>query len=237
MSNGVTRVLGVYAHPDDADVGAGGTLSRFAREGADTAILVVTSGGEGGYDDTPREQIERIRRDEQIAAAAALGVTDVRFLEGYADGDLWVTRELVHDITRVIRQVRPDVILTTTPQRNWDSVAASHADHLAVGEAVLRAVYPAARNPFAFPDLLAEGSEPWVVDEVWLQGHETTDHLVALEPVDVERKAEAVRAHVSQFADPEGIDRFVRERAQAVGATSGLPFAEAFRRVLTRGHD
>lgn len=237
MAREITRVLGVYAHPDDADIGAGGTLSRFARQGAQVTIVVITSGGEGGFDDTPREEIQEIRRSEQRAAAAAIGVEDVRFFEGYADGDLWVTRELVHDIARVIRQTRPQLILTTSPERNWESIGASHADHRAAGEAVLRAVYPAARNPFAFPDLLAEGLDPWVVDEAWLQGHPSRDHHVTLEPVDLERKIAAVSAHGSQFADLDAISTFVRERAVVDASETDAEYAERFFRVDVRGHD
>lgn len=237
MALEITRVLGVYAHPDDADVGAGGTLSRFAREGAEVTVLVITSGGEGGFDDTPRDEVTGIRQAEQRAAAAALGVDDVRFLEGYADGDLWVTRDLVHDITRVIRQTRPQLILTTTPERNWESVGASHSDHLAAGEAVLRAVYPAARNPFAFPDLLETGLEPWVVDEVWLQGHPERNHHVALDAEDVDRKIAAVSAHGSQFADLAAIAAFVRDRATEEATGTDAAHAERFFRVNVRGHD
>ena len=104
-----------------------------------------------------------IREREQRAAADALGVKDVRFLDGYRDGWLEPTPELQREITQVIRQVRPHRILTSSPDRNWDRIAASHPDHLAAGEATVRAVYPAARNPFAFPELLAEGLEPWTV--------------------------------------------------------------------------
>ena len=111
-----------------------------------------------------------LREAEQRAAAAAVGVTDVTFL-GYPDGQLAVTYELRRDISRQIRRVRPQLVLTSSPVRNFRRAAASHPDHLAIGEATLCAVYPDARNPFAHPELLAEeGLEAWAVPEVWMTG-------------------------------------------------------------------
>src|SRR5260370_40709420 len=100
-----------------------------------------------------------IRRAEQCAAAKAVGVTDVHCL-GYPDGRLTVCLELRRDIARVIRQVRPDRVVSQWPERNWERIFASHPDHMAAGEATLRAGYPDARNPFAFLQLAAAGREP-----------------------------------------------------------------------------
>ena len=106
-----------------------------------------------------------------MAAARRSGVTDVRFL-GYRDGELTVTHDLRRDISRVIRQVRPQRVLTQSPERNWERIAATHPDHMAAGEATLQAVYPDARNPFAHPTLL-DRRGPRGVDGrgVWLSGH------------------------------------------------------------------
>ena len=126
--------------------------------------LLCTYGDQGGFDDTPREQMPAIREAEQRAAAAAVGVSDVRFLTGYRDGWLEPTFDLQRDICRVIRQVRPQRVLTQSPDRFWDRIGASHPDHLAAGEATVRAVYPAARNPFSWPELIEdEGLQPWTV--------------------------------------------------------------------------
>ena len=119
-----------------------------------------------------------LRRAEQQAAAAAVGVTDVRFL-GYPDGRLELTLDLRRDISRVIRQVRPQRVLTSRRSGTGTAIGASHPDHMAVGEATLRAVYPDARNPFAFPELLDdEGLEAWTVSEVWLGASPRADHAV-----------------------------------------------------------
>ena len=147
------RVLCVLAHPDDVDFGSAGTVATWTAAGAEVTYCIVTDGDAGGFDDTPRDQMGPLRRAEQRAAAEAVGVSDVRFL-GYPDGRLELTLDLRRDISRVIRQVRPQRVVTTSPERFWDRIGASHPDHMTVGESTLRAVYPDARNPFAFPELL-----------------------------------------------------------------------------------
>jgi LmbE family N-acetylglucosaminyl deacetylase len=134
-----------------------------------------------------------LRQAEQRAAAKELGVSDVRFL-GYPDGRLELTLDLRRDISRVIRQVRPQRVLTSSPERWWDRIGASHPDHMTVGESTLRAVYPDARNPFAFPELLADdGLEAWTVSEVWLNGSPRADHAVDVTDV-LARKWAALRS-------------------------------------------
>ena len=159
----VERALCVLAHPDDVDFGSAGTVAAWTAAGTEVTYCIVTDGDAGGFDDTPREQMAPLRRAEQTAAAAAVGVTDVRFL-GYPDGRLELTLDLRRDISRVIRQVRPQRVLTSSPERFYERIGASHPDHMTVGESTLRAVYPDARNPFAFPELLAdEGLDAWTV--------------------------------------------------------------------------
>jgi LmbE family N-acetylglucosaminyl deacetylase len=150
----VRRALCVFAHPDDVDFGAGGTVATWVDAGIEVAYLIVTRGDAGGFDDTPREAMPTIRESEQRAAAKALGVERVEFLDGYRDGRLTPSIELRRDITAGIRRFRPDRILTSSPLRRWERIAGpSHPDHLAVGEAVTCAIYPDARNPFAYPEL------------------------------------------------------------------------------------
>ncbi|MFZ1383237.1 MAG: PIG-L deacetylase family protein [Scrofimicrobium sp.] len=225
------RILGVYAHPDDADIGAGGTLAHFAAEGADVAIVVTTLGDAGGYEEEGHDRISEVRRQEQLDAASALGIEKVTFLEGYADGDVTVTKELVRDIVRQIRTHQPTLVLTMSPVHNWNSVAATHPDHRAVGEATVQAVYPAARNPFAFPELLEAGLEPWTVEEIWFQGHQDPNSHVELTKEDVESKVEAVSKHISQFQDLDRMRGHVLRMVSESAAESGLPegsFAERF---------
>ena len=150
----------------------------------------------------------RRRQAEQRAAAAAAGVTDVRFL-GYPDGRLEPTLDLRRDLARVIRQVRPGRVLCQSPERNYARIPASHPDHRAAGAAALDAVYPDARNPFAFPGLLSEGLEPWTVRETWVSAGPAADHYVDVTAT-FPRKIAALRAHASQIADPDAVEPGLR---------------------------
>src|SRR4051812_30732172 len=165
----VERVLVVVAHPDDADFAASGSVATWTEAGIEVSYCCITDGDAGGFDPSvDRADIPGIRQAEQRAAAKELGVTDVHFL-GYPDGRLELSIALRRDISRVIREVRPQRVVTQSPERNWQRVYASHPDHLLAGEAALCAVYPDSRNPFAHPELLAEeGLEAWSVSEVWM---------------------------------------------------------------------
>jgi LmbE family N-acetylglucosaminyl deacetylase len=227
----VQRILAVMAHPDDADFGAAGTIARWTDEGIEVTYCLVTDGDAGGFDrSVARTDIPEIRRIEQRNAAKAVGVEDVRFL-GYPDGRLELTLDLRRDISRVIRQVRPQRVLTQSPERNWARIQASHPDHLTTGEAALRAIYPDSRNPFAFPELLAdEGLEPWEVAEVWVMAHPAPNHHVDVTDT-FDRKIAALRAHVSQTAHMDDLEIWLRERLGQIATEAGLPaghLAEAF---------
>ncbi len=233
----VDRVLCVLAHPDDVDFGSAGTVATWTAAGTEVTYCIVTNGDAGGFDDTPREEMPLLRQAEQRAAAAAVGVTDVRFL-GYPDGRLELTLDLRRDISRVIREVEPQRVLTSSPERMYDRIGASHPDHMTTGEATLRAVYPDARNPFAHPELLAdEGLDAWTVAEVWLGASPNADHAVDVTDV-VERKFAALESHVTQVShQPAGqLRRFVTGWMQQTARTHGLPegrLAEAFQVVHT----
>ncbi len=232
----VERILCVAAHPDDIDFGAAGTVATWVDAGISVSYLLVTRGDAGGFDDTPREQMPVLREAEQRAAAAAVGVTDVHFLDGYADGTVTPTIELRRDITRVIRMVRPDRILTTSPLRRWERISGpSHPDHLAVGEATTCAVYPDARNEFAFPHLLQdEGLKPWTVREVWFSGGPNPDHFIDITDV-YPRKLAALQAHTTQTNHIE-LDARLRMMLGAAAKLGGLDegrLAEGFSIIST----
>lgn len=232
----VERVLVVTAHPDDVDFGASASIAAWTDAGVEVSYCIATVGDAGGFDETPRERMPVLREAEQRAAAKLLGVTDVTFL-GYPDGRLYVTHELRRDITRQIRRLRPQRVLTQSPQRNWQRIAPSHPDHLAVGEATLCAVYPDARNPFAHPELLAEEQlAAWTVPEVWLMGGPQADHYVDVTET-FHRKLEALRAHVSQTAHMgDGLETMLRTWHGANALAGGLPdghLAEAYQVMST----
>jgi len=222
--NEIERALVVGAHPDDIDYGSAGTVAIWVDAGIEVTYLLVTRGDQGGFDDTPREDMAPLREAEQRAAAEAVGVSDVRFLDGYTDGWVEPTRELERDIARVIRQVRPQRMLVQSPERNYGRLPASHSDHMATGEAAIRAIYPTARNPHAWPELMTEeGLDPWVVNEVFIVGHPGADH-----PVDVtdtfDRKIAALREHRTQTSHmAEDLEPMVRDWLTRNAALGGLP--------------
>jgi LmbE family N-acetylglucosaminyl deacetylase len=235
--SGIQRVLVINAHPDDVDFSAAGTIALWTDAGIEVTYCIVTDGDAGGHDrGVPRAEMPALRRAEQTAAAKQVGVDDLRFL-GYPDGRVEATLELRKDLARVIRQVRPDRLVCPSPERNYARPGISHPDHRAVGSAALDAVYPDARNPFAFPELLAgEGLEPWTVREVWLAGVPTTpNHYVDITET-FPRKIAALRAHVSQTGHMEELEEFLRGRLARTAAQGGLPegrLAEAFQVLNT----
>jgi LmbE family N-acetylglucosaminyl deacetylase len=233
--NDIERVLVVTAHPDDVDFGWAGSVAVMTDAGIEVTYCIVTDGDAGGAETgIAREEMAALRHDEQRKAAAVVGVSDVRFL-GYADGRLESTLQLRCDISRVIRQVRPQAVFSQSPDRNWDRIYASHPDHLAAGEATMCAVYPDARNRWAHPELEAEGLEPWTVGRVLIGPTDPTHYIDITSAVD--RKIEALMSHKSQLPDPQGTETMVRTWTSAVAQLAGLPEgrnAEAVRMVVTQ---
>jgi LmbE family N-acetylglucosaminyl deacetylase len=231
------RVLVVAAHPDDPEFGFGASVAKLAGDGADVFYVICTDGSQGGEDPSvPDADLIATRYQEQRAAAEVLGVKDVVFL-GFRDGHLSPSVELRKAITREIRRFKPELVLTHTPVRVLGTgIGASHPDHLAVGEATLSAVYPDARNPRAYPELLEEGLEAHRVKEVWLPGFEQPDLFVdATELID--RKIEAILCHRSQFEKPgmdaDGPGKWIRDRMRQVGERAGFEYAEGFKKLQT----
>jgi LmbE family N-acetylglucosaminyl deacetylase len=227
----VQRVLAIMAHPDDVDFGAAGTVAQWIKSGISVSYGIVTDGDAGGFDPTiPREQIPKIRQREQRAAAETIGVHDVYFL-GYKDGDVTVSQDLRRDISRLIRHVRPQRMLIQSPDRIWDRLPASHPDHLATGEAAIRAIYPDARNPFAHPTLLQnEGLEEWIVPEVWMMASPTPNEHVDVTDT-FAAKMRAIGFHESQLPAPDQVTERVRTWLSAAAHEAGLPdgrLAESF---------
>ncbi|HUK72902.1 MAG TPA: PIG-L deacetylase family protein [Streptosporangiaceae bacterium] len=233
----VRRILIIVAHPDDIDFGAAGTVAAWTDAGIEVTYCLVTQGDAGGYDETvDRAAMASLRRGEQMVAAKHVGVDDVRFL-GYPDGRVEATLGLRKDLARVIRQVRPQRLMCPTPERNYRRIGPSHPDHRAVGAAALDAVYPDARNPFAFPELTAdEGLDAWTVSEVWLMGGPSPDRYVDVTDT-FGRKVAALRAHESQTGHMDGLEDRLRGWLTSNAAQAGLPegrLAEAFQ-VLETG--
>jgi LmbE family N-acetylglucosaminyl deacetylase len=231
------RVLVLAAHPDDIDFGAAGTVATWTDAGIEVVYAIVTSGEAGeAFPDTPRAEVGALREAEQIAAAKCVGVTDVRFLH-WPDGRLVPSLELRRDLSRVIRQVRPDRVLIPTAELDLERIYGSHPDHRAVGEAAIAAVYPDARNPWAHTELLeVEGLEPWAVPETWVMSWKHANRAVDITDT-FERKLAALQAHASQVGGREGMDEMLRTWGRGLAEKMGLGenrIAEAFQVVDTR---
>lgn len=231
------RVLAVGAHPDDIDFCAAGTIAQWVRQGVSVSYCVVTDGDAGGFDPSvPRSEIPAIRRREQRDAAAEVGIEQVVFL-GYPDGRVVLSPELRRDLTRVIRQVRPDLVICHSPERVWEGrVNYNHPDHFAAGEATLCAVYPDARNRFAHPELTDEGLEPHMVSSVWVIEPLSPNRVVDISGT-FELKLAALARHVSQL--PSGAERMrphmeaEARRLARLAPGYELALAETFRAVVT----
>jgi len=228
------RALVVVAHPDDVDFGTAGTIAYLTNRGVDVAYCLVTSGDAGGDDSTDsREERITTREAEQTAAAKEVGVTNLTFLH-WPDGRVETTMALRREIARVIRTHKPSLVITQSPERNYERIFASHPDHLATGEATLRAVYPDARNPHAFPELIREGFEPHTVSEVWLSGVNPTMVVDITKTFD--QKFDALSKHVSQVGTRKGLKKMMRSWSRATAKSAGMKkgkLAEGFRVIAT----
>jgi LmbE family N-acetylglucosaminyl deacetylase len=215
----IERVLVVVAHPDDIDFGGAGTVALWTKAGIEVSYCIVTDGQAGGFEpDRDRAEMPAVRRAEQTAAAGHVGVQDLHFL-GYEDGSVEPTQALVRDIARVIRKVRPQRLLTQSPDRNWPRLPVSHPDHMATAEATVRAFYPAAGNPFAFPEL---EEEAWNAGELWMMGHPERNHYVDITET-FDQKIAALLSHASQHPDPDGLPNRLRDWFGQNAADAGFP--------------
>jgi LmbE family N-acetylglucosaminyl deacetylase len=192
------RVLFIAAHPDDIEFGGAGSAARWADEGAAVTYCIVTDGSAGSNaPDADLQALVAARQAEQREAAALVGVQDVRFL-GYQDGTLQPTLELRRDLTRLIRQIRPDRVVIMDPTVVLvEDFYINHPDHRAAGEAALYAVFPSAGTRPIFPELLAEGLEPHEVAELWVMMSREANRVVDIS-AQFERKMAALLAHRSQ---------------------------------------
>ena len=196
------RALVIAAHPDDSEFGAAGTVTLWARDGWEVYYLICTDGSKGSEDAamTPDKLIP-MRKEEQRAAAQVLGVKDVLFLD-YVDGELAYTPEFSRDVVRAIRIIRPHTVFSHDPNQIVRNMFINHPDHRCAGTVALDAVYPLARNRPTFPELLAEGLEPFSAKELYLWSTSDINRSIDITDV-IETKMEALRKHVSQMAGME----------------------------------
>jgi LmbE family N-acetylglucosaminyl deacetylase len=220
------RALVVAAHPDDPDVGAGGTAAAWTRDGWEFFYLVCTNGAKGSSDaETNPAELVRARRDEQRNAAREVGVTDVFFLD-HEDGELVADRTLLGEIVWHIRKLQPDAVFTHTTEAIVGNRSINHMDHRATGLATIDAIYPTARDPLNFPEHLAQGLAPHKVRQLYIWGSNQPTFTVDVTEV-IDCKVQALRAHQSQFG---GRDDFVERFKQRWKDEDGR-FVERFQLV------
>lgn len=244
-SHGWRRMLAFGAHPDDLDFGAAATVASLTRAGVEVTYCVMTDGDAGGFDPADRHAITARRQQEQRDAASLLGVRDVEFL-GERDGHLEPNHAVVAHVVALLRRHRPDAVIAMHPERDWDRLQRSHPDHLAAGEAVVRAAYPAVENPFAYPELAARGLQAFKLRWLVLFGGPAARTNLVLDVTGAEQvKLQALRHHVSQHPDVSRMESFVlatmadlhRQWSPAGGLSEARPeengtrYAEAFHLV------
>jgi LmbE family N-acetylglucosaminyl deacetylase len=206
---------------------AGGTLLTWAHQGDHITLCLITDGDKGTSDpNDTREAVVARRRAEQARAAARLKA-EVIYL-GFEDGMLVPTLEVRREVVRVLRRVRPDVVVASDPTL-WfrHGLYINHPDHRAAGQAVVEALYPAVKKHHIFPELLAEGLQPHVVEEVWLGPTDEPDQWIDISPV-LEEKIALITEHASQFEPATTRTAFTR-MARSAGEPKGLAAAESFR--------
>ncbi len=225
-------ILAIGAHPDDIDFTVGATISKLVASNEVTVhYCLVTNGQAGGSDlAVPRCAQARQRQEEQEAAAQVLGVSQSFHLDR-PDGLLEPTLDLRRDLTRIIRLVKPAIVIAPSPRYNLDDVHFLHPDHLAVGAATLAAVYPDSRNQFAFPELCLDSH---IVKQVWLVEDPEPDFFVEIGEEDIALKLEALAQHSSQFATKNDLESEVRHNASRLAKTfeKDVEYAEGFRRII-----
>ena len=222
----------IVAHPDDADFGPAATAARWIDQGS-TGWLVCCTSGDAGGEDPDRDPLELAaeRESEQDEAARVVGYEGVTYLH-QPDGALANDLALRELLVREIRTFRPDAVLATDPEVVfYRDGGVNHTDHRAAGMAAVDAVYPAARNPMAFPWLARGGLEKHVVRRLYLFWPNDPNARVDVSAT-IGRKVDALRAHASQIHEPEKLDARMREWAKESGAVIGVEAAEAFRVVI-----
>ncbi|HVB51517.1 MAG TPA: PIG-L deacetylase family protein [Acidimicrobiales bacterium] len=220
--------LAIYAHPDDADVAAGGLLAQWAAEGAEIHLVVVCDGAKGSHSPNSKaSDVRETRREELQFAADLLGARSVTSLD-WPDGEVTNSVELRETLVGLVRKYQPDVVLGPDPTATFfGGVYVNHRDHRETGWALLDAVAPAAAMPLYFP---SQGP-PHQVSVLLLSGTHEPD-VVADVSRTIDMKVKAILAHASQLAgDAVAIRDVVLERAEQAGRPVGMAYGEAFRCV------
>ncbi len=227
MTTKPAQFMVVAPHPDDAEFGVAGTAARWVREGKDVVYVVCTSGDKGTSDiNIKPADLARIREEEQLAAARIIGVREVIFLR-HPDQGLEDTPEFRKEIVRMIRKYRPETVVTADPYRRY----IWHRDHRITGQVTLDAIFPYARDIYAYPDLLDEGFQPHKVKEVLLWGSDDPNYCSDVTDT-FSLKIAALRCHKSQVGHRPNaeLEQRLRQRCQTMAQGEDFELAESFHR-------
>ncbi len=227
------KILVILAHPDDPEFFCGASIARWVRAGNDVSYCLITCGDKGSKDRSlTSDELCTIRQVEQAAAAKVLGVQVVRFLN-YPDGTLVPDLNLRKDITRMIRLVRPDILVTCDPQTLFTlNGGLNHPDHRAAGLATLDAVFPSARDHLNFLELWKdENLEPHIVREVWVCGTLFPDTILDVTET-WEIKILALYEHKSQIGEPEKLAERMHNRRTQDSSVENPRYEEKFKRLI-----
>ena len=227
-------VLACFAHPDDAEISAGGTLAKWTSAGREVHLLVLTNGDRGSDDpERDRAELARTRALETRKAAGVLGLTGTRIFDDVHDGELENSTEVRERVVRVIRELRPQTLLTCDPTA-WifEDGYVNHADHRTAGAIALDSIFPGAGNPHFFAEHLAEGLPAWSVRDVWLGWTLEPNHYEDITET-MAKKLAALAEHASQVeGDMLGhFQVWLPKEAAEAGAKIGVEHAEAFRKL------
>jgi LmbE family N-acetylglucosaminyl deacetylase len=226
-----TSALVVAAHPDDIEFGCAGTVARWVQEGAHVTYALLTNGAAGSSDPAmTRARLAELRAAEQRASAKVVGVDAVEFL-GYEDGLLVPSLEVREQVVRLIRRVRPEVVVTQDPTSRYVAdFYINHPDHLAAGEATLAAVIPGADTRLAYPELIDEGLEPVKLIAVWMMFSLKPNLIVDISD-QMDRKLESLACHITQVGEQvsETDAGFVTGLAEQMAADTTFRYGEAFK--------
>lgn len=220
------RVMVIAAHPDDPEFGCAATVAKWADMGREITYVLLTSGDKGSHDPNVRPgQIAGIREDEQRAAAEALGVKNVLFLN-YADGILENTMDLRRRLSQIIRERQPNILLAIDPWRHYQL----HPDHRAAGMAALDALW-AAREWYLFPEQLLGDRQPWRIKEAYLFWTDHPDHWEDVSE-SIDKRVAALRCHATQIRSRlDTLEERVRKGASETAKDHGMEYAEAFKKL------
>ena len=208
------QILVILAHPDDPEFFLGASIARWIKAGHEVRYVLLTKGDKGAQDEAlSAEEVGNIRVEEQHKAAKSLGVTSVEYFD-YEDGYLFPDLDMRKRVVRVIRKYQPHILVTCDPANLFPSQQyINHPDHRNAGQVVVDAVFPAAGNPFFFPELVKEGYQPHEVEEVWMSLTNLPD--VKLDVTEHwDDKIKALKCHASQIGDPRAFEKRMLERVK-----------------------